>query len=249
MRKVVSLFTGAGTLDLGLEAAGFTTTVAVEYNAPACKTLRANRTDDRPWEVIERSIHEVPSREIMERGSIEVGEAALLVGGPPCQPFSKAAYWAQGDTKRLGDKRADTLSAYLRVLRDLQPQAFLLENVFGLTYKGKDACVASCVPLLRNGLVMAPAHVVMRRTLVSVLRMAGASWEEQLAVVREGLALDAVAGEARADLLVGASHILRAAGRPAEALVDLQEALGIAPSDAIRSAMADVRADLDAANS
>lgn len=74
----------------------------------------------------------------MAAGKVGVGEADMLVGGPPCQPFSKSAYWVHGDTKRLGDPRADTLSAYLRVLRDLQPRVFLLENVFGLTYKGKD---------------------------------------------------------------------------------------------------------------
>lgn len=65
-------------------------------------------------------------------------EPDLLVGGPPCQPFSKSAYWRSGDTKRLDDPRADTLTAYLRVLRDLRPRAFLLENVHGLAFSGKD---------------------------------------------------------------------------------------------------------------
>lgn len=138
MEKVISLYTGAGGLDLGLEAAGFTTTVAVEHNPPACRTLRANAGKDRPWHIVEGDIHDVASTSLAEAGDVAVGEAALLVGGPPCQPFSKSAYWAHGDTKRLDDPRADTLTAYLRVLRDLQPRAFLLENVFGLTYKGKD---------------------------------------------------------------------------------------------------------------
>jgi DNA (cytosine-5)-methyltransferase 1 len=138
MRKVISLYTGAGGLDLGLDAAGFTTTVAVEYNGPACRTLRANRSEERPWEVIEASIHDVSSNQLSVAGRVKAGDPDLLVGGPPCQPFSKSAYWVHGDTKRLADPRADTLSAYLRVLRDLQPRVFLLENVFGLTYKGKD---------------------------------------------------------------------------------------------------------------
>lgn len=138
MLKVISLYTGAGGLDLGLEAAGFTTTVAVEFNPVACRTLRANVREHRPWEVVEADIHTVTSAELGRRGRVKVGETCLLVGGPPCQPFSKSAYWVHGDTKRLDDPRADTLSAYLRVLRDLQPQVFLLENVFGLTYKGKD---------------------------------------------------------------------------------------------------------------
>lgn len=138
MRKVISLYTGAGGLDLGLEAAGFTTTVAVEYNGPACRTLRANQSAERPWQVIEASIHDVSSEQLGLAGRVKPGDADLLVGGPPCQPFSKSAYWVHGDTKRLADVRADTLTAYLRVLRDLQPRVFLLENVFGLAYKGKD---------------------------------------------------------------------------------------------------------------
>jgi len=138
VKKVVSLFTGAGGLDLGLEAAGFETSVAIEFNKHACETLRVNRRESRPWDVLEGDIHEISSDEILARAGARVGEITLLVGGPPCQPFSKSAYWARGDTKRLDDPRADTLSAYLRVLKDIQPRAFLLENVFGLTYRGKD---------------------------------------------------------------------------------------------------------------
>jgi DNA (cytosine-5)-methyltransferase 1 len=134
MHKVISLFTGAGGLDIGLEAAGFKTVVAVENNAFACNTLRLNRS----WPVLEKDIHVLSSMQLAEAGSIKPGEADLLVGGPPCQPFSKSAYWVQGDTRRLDDPRADTLTAYLRVLRDLQPKVFLLENVFGITYKEKD---------------------------------------------------------------------------------------------------------------
>ena len=61
-----------------------------------------------------------------------------MIGGPPCQPFSKAGYWHRGDALRLEDPRANTLSAYLRVLEEALPQAFVLENVEGLAYQGKD---------------------------------------------------------------------------------------------------------------
>ncbi len=132
--KVVSLFTGAGGLDLGLEAAGFQTRVAVEFDAQAAQTLRNNND----WPVIERDIHSVSSRELLEAAGLEVEETDLLVGGPPCQPFSKSAYWKTGDSRRLDDPRASTLEQYLRVLRDIRPRAFLLENVPGLGYKGKN---------------------------------------------------------------------------------------------------------------
>lgn len=134
MLKAVSLFTGVGGLDFGFEAAGFETAVALDNDAAACRTLRLNRK----WPVLEGDIHDIPSSTIMEWAGLAVGEADVLIGGPPCQPFSKSSYWINGDAPRLDDPRADTLTAYLRVLRDLRPRAFLLENVPGLTYKGKD---------------------------------------------------------------------------------------------------------------
>jgi DNA (cytosine-5)-methyltransferase 1 len=133
MPKAISLFTGIGGLDFGLEAAGFETAVAVEVNAICCRTLRLNRD----WPVIERDIHEVTSTELLETAKLKQGQADVLIGGPPCQPFSKSGYWARGDAMRLDDPRSDTLTAYLRVLRDAQPRCFLLENVYGLAYSGK----------------------------------------------------------------------------------------------------------------
>jgi DNA (cytosine-5)-methyltransferase 1 len=131
---VISLYTGAGGLDLGLEAAGFEVRIAVERDHKACDTLRANRR----WALHEGDIHDLKSKRICEISGLAPEESDLLIGGPPCQPFSKAAYWRSGDTKRLDDPRSDTLTAYLRVLRDLRPKAFLLENVEGITFSGKD---------------------------------------------------------------------------------------------------------------
>lgn len=132
-RRAISLFTGAGGLDLGFEAAGFDTSVAVEMNATAVATLRANRE----WHVIDRDIHTIGSAELLTAGSLGEGEADILIGGPPCQPFSKAGYWANGDSLRLDDARAGTLAAYLRIVRDTLPRAFLLENVPGIAFRRK----------------------------------------------------------------------------------------------------------------
>jgi DNA (cytosine-5)-methyltransferase 1 len=133
VRKLISLYTGAGGLDLGFEAAGFETAVAVEMDPEAVATLRHNR----PWPVLDRDIHAIPSAELLATAGLAAGEADALIGGPPCQPFSKAGYWAWGDTLRLDDPRAGTLGAYLRVLRDTLPKTFLLENVPGLAYREK----------------------------------------------------------------------------------------------------------------
>jgi len=132
--KVISLFTGAGGLDFGFEAAGFHTAAAVEIDPACCRTLRANR----PWQVIGDDIHNVRTSDLLAIAGLAPSQPDVLIGGPPCQPFSKSGYWATGDSKRLDDQRADTLSAYLRILEEAQPRAFLLENVYGLAYRGKD---------------------------------------------------------------------------------------------------------------
>ena len=88
--------------------------------------------------MIHRSIFDVPTGEMLDVSGRKAGEIDILIGGPPCQPFSKAGYWSRGDSLRLDDPRAATLAAYLRVLEEAQPRAFLLENVEGLAYEGKD---------------------------------------------------------------------------------------------------------------
>ena len=135
---MISLFTGAGGLDLGFHAAGLATAVAVEMDRRSCETLNANKRLGYAWEVIPRPIEDVSSEEILRAANLRVGEADALIGGPPCQPFSKSGYWAKGDSGRLSDSRANTLAEFVRVLRDTQPKAFLLENVSGLAYTGKE---------------------------------------------------------------------------------------------------------------
>ena len=132
--SAISLFTGAGGLDLGFEAAGFTTAVAVEMDERCCETLRANRS----WPVIEDDVGKVTSEKLLTEAGLAPGEADVLIGGPPCQPFSKSGFWVTGEAKRLDDPRATTIDHYLRILGDTRPRAFLLENVEGLGFRGKD---------------------------------------------------------------------------------------------------------------
>lgn len=134
--KVLSLFTGAGGLDAGLESAGFRTAAAVENDLIACQTLSTSVQ----WSesVIPRDIHKVSSAELLEVAGLDVGEATILAGGPPCQPFSKSGFWARGDVRRLGDPRASTIEEFLRVLADTKPLVYLLENVPGFGYRKKD---------------------------------------------------------------------------------------------------------------
>jgi DNA (cytosine-5)-methyltransferase 1 len=164
--SAISLFTGAGGLDLGFEAAGFETRVAVVLDREAVGTLLRNRPE---WGVIEADVHSpaASSSAILSQGRLRAGDASVLIGGPPCQPFSKSGYWARGDARRLADPRADTLTAYLRVLRDAQPRAFLLENVPGLMYTAK-----------------AEGLDFLRREIDAINREVGTSYSFQVALLR-----------------------------------------------------------------
>lgn len=142
--KAISLFSGVGGLDFGFEAAGFDTRVSLDFDPVACATIRLNRD----WPVIEGSIADISSETILSTAGLSIGEADVLIGGPPCQPFSKSGYWARGEASRLNDPRADTLSEYLRVLEDTLPKAFLIENVPGLAYRGK----AEGIEAIRSGI-------------------------------------------------------------------------------------------------
>jgi DNA (cytosine-5)-methyltransferase 1 len=139
----ISLFSGVGGLDLGVARAGFDIRVAVEYERDSAASLRANHFPGTPSAVVERSIVDVPTGEILERAGLRVGEAALVVGGPPCTPFSKSGYWLE--YKRKGeDPSASLLDEFARVVEEARPRAVLMENVWGLAYRNHNT-----VPLSR----------------------------------------------------------------------------------------------------
>jgi DNA (cytosine-5)-methyltransferase 1 len=133
---LLSLFSGAGGLDLGLEAAGFRASLCVENDEDARATLRHNRPE---WRLCEPGdIHELHPDEVLRQTGLRRRQLTLLAGGPPCQPFSKSAYWSSGDGRRLHDPRARTLQAYVDIVEAALPQVLLLENVQGLVYTRKD---------------------------------------------------------------------------------------------------------------
>lgn len=130
----ISLFSGAGGLDLGVERAGYSVRACVEYDADATASLRANFPHAR---VIEGDIRQVETRDLLTAARLAPGEAELLVGGPPCTPFSKSGYWLEYKRRGL-DPEASLLEHYLRILDEARPRSFILENVFALAYKNQN---------------------------------------------------------------------------------------------------------------
>ena len=122
--KVISLFSGAGGMDIGFEMAGFESVVAVEYDKSCCETLKKNSPT---LNVIQGDISNITTSEILHKGNLKVTEAALVIGGPPCQSFSLAG-------KRMGmdDSRGKLVLEFIRVVRESLPKIFVMENVKGM---------------------------------------------------------------------------------------------------------------------
>lgn len=138
---VISLFSGSGGLDIGLEQAGYETVACIEIDSDCRETLKFNRPQ---WGVFESSIREeggslinrvpgdirdIDADEILKFTKLNIGEAALVVGGAPCQPFSNIGKKQGQDDEKNGD----LFKHFVRIVKGVQPKAFLFENVTGIT--------------------------------------------------------------------------------------------------------------------
>lgn len=112
---IVSLFAGAGGLDLGFENAGFNIVYANEYDKSIWETYEANHAT------------KLDKRDIREISSKEIPDCDGIIGGPPCQSWSEA-----GSLKGIDDARGKLFYDYIRILKDKKPKFFLAENVVGM---------------------------------------------------------------------------------------------------------------------
>ena len=141
---VISLFTGAGGMDIGLEAAGFCTLIQHEWMQCACETLIANRPNYfRHAALIQGDIRQTPTSMLLKEAGLRVGEAHIVAGGPPCQGFSTANTKA---VKGKPDRRNDLVFEFLRVVREAQPRFFVMENVPGFTTFNEGEYLAAFLP-------------------------------------------------------------------------------------------------------
>lgn len=130
----VSLFSGAGGLDLGLEAAGWYPLAQIECDDDAVGTLelaarKRAKNDDRPETVIiPHKIEDYSPVALRKQLRLRKGQLPLIAGGPPCQPFT-----THGLRQALLDRRAaEVWPTYLEYVDEFQPKALLIENVDGL---------------------------------------------------------------------------------------------------------------------
>lgn len=139
---VISLFSGAGGLDIAVERCAepplvqdatpgpLHVAVATDIESTALQTLETNLGTA----TVQGDITKLTTKQLLKAAGLAKGDACLVVGGPPCTPFSKSGFWL--DYKREArDPNASLLDDFGRVVEDARPQAFILENVQGLTYR------------------------------------------------------------------------------------------------------------------
>ncbi|BCB85730.1 DNA cytosine methyltransferase [Phytohabitans suffuscus] len=154
----MSLFSGAGGMDVGLERAGWRTVAATDINADCMATLEASKeagiplckAGDRTYlsdaSLLKGDIRDLSAKDLRPKGAPKSWRPALLAGGPPCQPWSSA-----GLQKGLEDDRGQLLHQMVKLTEQLRPHLVLFENVRGLvTAIGPNGRPGGMIDLIKN---------------------------------------------------------------------------------------------------
>lgn len=124
--RTLSLFSGAGGLDIGFSDVGFDIIESVEIEEKFCETLELNSGEGKRFDN-----SKVNCIDIREYTVAHLGKIDFIIGGPPCQTFSAAGRRANG-VLGTTDARGVLFKEYVRLLRELSPKGFLFENVYGI---------------------------------------------------------------------------------------------------------------------
>lgn len=145
---VIDLFAGAGGLGLGGKTSGCDLRLSVEFDALACKTLEANKSDGET--VLQADVRTLDGDDLRTLAKVRKRDKLIVVGGAPCQPFSKAAYWTEEGLEAAyrrnraagknevrppaprdarPDERRTLVEEFWRLIEDSNADGFVFENV------------------------------------------------------------------------------------------------------------------------
>jgi DNA (cytosine-5)-methyltransferase 1 len=132
--SAISLFSGAGGLDIGSHLAGVPVIFSTDIEKDCIDTLKKNSFFN-DTKIVHGDLFDISSRQIENEVVKKKINKIIVIGGAPCQPFSKAGYWVTHEV-RLGirDPRARLVNEFLRVVTDLLPDGFVFENVESLLH-------------------------------------------------------------------------------------------------------------------
>lgn len=143
--KAISLFSGAGGMDIGVKKAGFTNICAIEKDEHCIATLRANTPVKANKMIIQDDIRAISPISLMRSLGMKKGDLSLLYGGPPCQPFSPIG-------KRLGleDERGDLIFQMSRFAKAFRPDVLMMEQVPGVWTADNGGIISCLIDELRK---------------------------------------------------------------------------------------------------
>lgn len=135
--KMISLFSGAGGMDLGFEKENFTNVFSVEFDKKIAKTYKKNFPNNN---LFVGDIRDVDNKKINELMGNEIVD--VVIGGPPCQGFSMAGNIGR---KFVDDPRNQLFKEFVRVVNETQPKIFVMENVARLQTHNKGQTIKEII--------------------------------------------------------------------------------------------------------
>ena len=142
---VVSLFSGAMGLDLGLNAAGLRVAVSQDIDRWCVETIRRNQHIAIEGDIRELVAQDPTCDHFLRTAGLSAGAVFAVVGGPPCQSFSTA-----GKRKGVEDARGQLYQEFIKVVAALRPRFFIMENVKGLASMPSDPADKTSRPVLET---------------------------------------------------------------------------------------------------
>ena len=146
----ISLFSGAGGLDVASFLAGVPVLSSTDFDDDCIETLKLNDLFS-DTEIIKGDLHQIDSDVFKAIVNKHNPDKFIIIGGAPCQPFSKAGYWVGNNTRKgINDPRATLVDEYLRVVTDLHPDGFVFENVESLLHPTNKIIVDRFIEIIQD---------------------------------------------------------------------------------------------------
>lgn len=138
--NAMGFFSGAGGLDIGAQLAGVKVISSLDFDKDACSTMKSNNYFSHT-EHFHKDINDFSADDYKKAIKANNPEKLVFVGGPPCQPFSKAGYWVTNEKRKAKDDPRNMIGSYLRVIEDVKPDGFILENVESILHPTNKSAV------------------------------------------------------------------------------------------------------------
>ncbi len=138
--QAISFFSGCGGLDIGTQLAGVKVISSLDFYEDSVKTMSQNKYFSHTIHQC-KDINDVTGNDYKDLIKQSGAEKIILIGGPPCQPFSKAGYWRTNEKRKAFKDPRNMIGQYMRLIDEIRPDGFLLENVDSIKHPSNKEAV------------------------------------------------------------------------------------------------------------